>query len=124
MGYEFTCRLCGPGGIFWAAVGGIDRAPPARDNNGPASTVAREGRGRGETVVEEKYSLALQLGPLHRGLGYKFRRFFLPCPDLQLVPAHPSPVNCSIRRNSSSSQQQSVRCAAAIPMTCWGFFAR
>ena len=50
MEHKFTCLLCGPGGIFSAGVGGMDRAPPARDNNGPASTVDREGRARGETA--------------------------------------------------------------------------
>ena len=50
MGHEFTCRLCGPSGTFWAGVGGIDRAPPARDSNGPASTVEQEDRARGGTA--------------------------------------------------------------------------
>ena len=57
LGHEFTSRLCGPGGTlwatggtFWAGFGGIDRAPPARDSNGPASMAKRESRARSETA--------------------------------------------------------------------------
>ena len=28
-GHDFTCRLCGPGGMFWAGVGGMHRVLPA-----------------------------------------------------------------------------------------------
>ena len=35
------------GWTSWAGVGGMNRAPLARDNNGPASTVGQESRARG-----------------------------------------------------------------------------
>ena len=57
MGHEFTCRLCGPGGTFSAGVGGMDRAPLARDNNGPASMVGREGKARDGTASDGKVRL-------------------------------------------------------------------
>ena len=69
MAYEFTCRLCGLGGTFWAGVGGMDRAPPTRDNNGPVKTVEGGCRARGGTASGGKVrfgdSEALQLAPLH-----------------------------------------------------------
>ena len=104
----------------------MDRPPSARDNNGPASMVEREGRARGGTARGGKVrfgdSTALQLTPLHRREMYQFRRVFLPCADfLRFVPTHPSPGNYNINRNNSSSQQQSVRSVAAIPMACWDF---
>ena len=37
-------------GLFWAGFGGIDRAPPDRDSNGPASMAERESRARSETA--------------------------------------------------------------------------
>ena len=73
----------------------MDRAPPVRDNTGPASTVEREGRARGGTASGGKVrfgdSEALQLGFVHRGLEHKSRRIFFSCPDLRSVPIHPSP---------------------------------
>ena len=58
--------------MFWAGVGGIDQAPPARDNNGPANTVEQEGRARGRIARGGKVrfgdNAALQLA-LYRGLG-------------------------------------------------------
>ena len=99
MGYEFTSRLCGPGGTlwatggtFWAGFGGIDRAPSARDNNGPASMAERESRARSETAsggtasggkVRLGDSPSRQLGPLQRGPGYESRLVFLFRPDLR-----------------------------------------
>ena len=68
----------------------MDRAPPARDGNGPASMAEREGRARGETASDGTASggkvrlgdnPSPQLGPLHRGPGYESRRVFLFCPD-------------------------------------------
>ena len=51
----------------------MDRTSPARDSNGPASTVEQEGRSRGGTASGGKVRLgdnpSRQLGPLHRGLG-------------------------------------------------------
>ena len=38
------------GGTVWTGFGGIDRAPPARDSNGPASMAGRESRARSETA--------------------------------------------------------------------------
>ena len=57
LGHEFTCRLRGPGRTFCAGFGDMDRAPPARDSNGPASMVEREGRARGETASGGKVRL-------------------------------------------------------------------
>ena len=53
-----TFLLCGPGWCVHrpnvqnkgAGFGGMDRAPPARDSNGPASMVEREGRATGGTT--------------------------------------------------------------------------
>ena len=94
-----TCRLCGPGGTLWATsgtfgagFGGIERAPPARHNNGPASMAERESGGRSETAgdgtagggkVRLGDNPSRQLGPLHRGPGYESRRVFLFRPDLR-----------------------------------------
>ena len=59
-------------------------------------------------------------GAGHTRPGYESRRVFLFRPDLRsFAPTYPSPVYCS---KNSSSQQQSVRCAAASPTTCWEFF--
>ena len=96
------CRLCGPGGtfwaggMFWAGVGGMGRAPSAQDNNGPASMVERGDRATGETAgggtanssgkLRLSDNSARHLGPLHRGLGYESRRVLLFCPDLRLFP--------------------------------------
>ena len=69
----------------------MDRAPPARDSNEPASMAKREGRAKGGTAsggtasggkVRLSDNPSRQLGPFHRGPGYKFRRVFLFCPDL------------------------------------------
>ena len=92
-------RLCGPGGTlwatggtFWAWFGGIDRALPVRDSNGPASMAERESRARSETAVDGaacggKVRLggnpSRQLGPLQRGPGYESRCVFLFRPDLR-----------------------------------------
>ena len=92
-------RLCGPGGSLWptcgtvwAGFGGIDRAPPARDSNGPASMAERESRARSETAgdgtasggkVRLGDSPSRQLGPLQRGPGYESRRVLLVCLDLR-----------------------------------------
>ena len=52
--------------------------------------------------------------------GYESRRVFLFGPNLRsFAPTYASPVYCS---KNSSSQQQSVRCAAASPTACWEFF--
>ena len=108
----------------------MDRAPPVRDNNGPASMVEQEGRVRGGTVsggtagggkVRLGDNSAPQPGPLHRGLGYESPRVFLFFPHLRFAPTHPSPGNSD--NKNSSSQQQSVRFVVAIRMVCWGFFA-
>ena len=43
-------------GYWWdllGCVGGMNRAPPARDSNGPASMAERESRTRGETASGE-----------------------------------------------------------------------
>ena len=98
---EFTSRLCGPGGTqwatggtFWAGFGGIDRAPPARDSNGPVSMAERESRARSEseTAGDETTSggkvrlgdnPSRQLGSLQRGPGYESRRVFRFLPDLR-----------------------------------------
>ena len=70
----------------------MDRAPRARDSNGPASMAEREGRARGETASDGITSggkvrlgdnSSGQLGPLYRGPGYESRRVFLFCPDLR-----------------------------------------
>ena len=56
----------------------MDRAPPARGRNGPASIAEREGRARGETAscgtasggkVRLGDNPSRQLGPVHRGPG-------------------------------------------------------
>ena len=91
--------------MFWAGVGGIDQVAPARDNNEPASTVEQEGRARGRIASGGKVRFgdrpALQLAPLHRGLGYEYRRVFLPYPDEAFVPTHPTHGICSNTNNSS-----------------------
>ena len=107
----------------------MDRALPTRDSNGPASIAEREGRARGESTSDGTASggkvrlgdnPSRQLGPLHRGPGYESRRVFLFCSDLRwFAPTHPSPGHCSNR--NSSSQQQSVRYAAANPIACCFF---
>ena len=95
MGHELTCRLSDPGGTFWARVGGMDRARPARDNNGPAKMLEREDRARGGAArggnVQFGDSVALRLGPLHWGLRFKFRRVFLPCLADDLCLPIPAP---------------------------------
>ena len=121
MGHEFTSRLCGPGGTLWATggtfgaeFGGIDRAPPARDSNGPASMAERESRARSEiagdgTASGGKVQLgdnpSRQLGPLHRGPGYESRRVFcfaLIYDDLrQPIPAPGIVAIGTARANSS-----------------------
>ena len=105
----------------------MDRAPPARDGNGPAS-MAAELEARlpvMELLVAEKCDLAtihlhsLALSIEDPGTNpAAFSCFVLTNDDLrQSIPA---PGIVAIR--NSSSQQQSVRCAAAILMACWGFF--
>ena len=42
--------LWATGGTFGAGFGGMDRVPPARDSNGPASMAERKDRARGGTV--------------------------------------------------------------------------
>ena len=92
-------RLCGPsdtlwatGGTFSAGFGSMDRAPAARDSNGPASMAERESRARSETAGDGTASggkvrlgdnPSRQLGLLHRGPGYESRRVFLFWPDLR-----------------------------------------
>ena len=100
----FTYRLCGPGGTLcsngwtlWAGFGGMDRAPPARDSNGPESMVERERRARGGTSsggtasggkVRLGDNSSQQLGPFRGGLGYESGRVFSFSPDL--ICANPS----------------------------------
>ena len=70
----------------------MDRAPPARDSNGPASMAEREGRARGETASDGTASggkarlgdnSSRQFGHLHRGLGYEPSPVFLFSSDLR-----------------------------------------
>ena len=42
--------------MFWAGFGGTDRAPPARDSNGPARMAEREGRAGGGTASGDSAS--------------------------------------------------------------------
>ena len=70
----------------------MDRFPPVRDSNGPASMAEREGRASGGTAsggtasggkVRLGDNPSQQLAPLHRGPGYESRRVFLFGPDLR-----------------------------------------
>ena len=63
----------------------MDRAPPARDSNGPESMAEREDRAKRWTAsggttsggnVRLGDNSSRQLGPLHRGPGYESRRVF------------------------------------------------
>ncbi|CAN0385824.1 unnamed protein product, partial [Ascophyllum nodosum] len=87
-------------GTFWAGFGGIDRAPPTRDSNGPASMATRESRARSETAgdgaacggkVRLGDNSSRQLGPFQRGPGMNpaaFSCFALIYDDLrQPIPA-------------------------------------
>ena len=72
---------------FLGGFGGMDRAPPARDSNGPASTAEREGRAKRGSASCGKVRLgdnpSRELGSLHQGPGYESRHIFLFCPDLR-----------------------------------------
>ena len=77
---------------FGAGFGGMDRASPAQDSDGPAVMVEQEGRARGGTAKHGTASggkvrlgdnPSRQLGAVHRALGYESRRVFLFCLDLR-----------------------------------------
>ena len=70
----------------------MDKSPPARDSNGPASMAERESRARSETdgdgaasggKVRLDDSPSRQLAPLHQGPAFESLRVFLFWPDLR-----------------------------------------
>ena len=80
-------------------VGGMDRAPPAQDNNGPTSTMGRENRAQGRTAsggkVQFSNSAALRLAPPIGDPGIipaAFSRLALTSCDLYQLIAAPGVV--------------------------------